>query len=163
MRLQIVRRATVNAPSAKTWRVIAHEFDQIERWSSGIQVSTGSEGEGLDGAPVAGRYCDTSQERFTHYNEQAMDFGYQMVDPPWFLRGIGNHWRVQALAPDKSLIEMKPVIDCHPLFGVLLAPVLKLVGRIVADRTFAELVHYIEHDTPHPRKRKAQQKLSKVH
>ncbi|MEM7134341.1 MAG: SRPBCC family protein [Chloroflexota bacterium] len=155
MRLQINRRVTVNAPASKTWRVIAHEFGEIERWSSGIKVSRGtSEDTAPEGAPIAGRHCDAIQERFTHFDEQAMEFGYEMVDPPWFVRNIGNSWRVHSLEPDKSIIEMRPEIECHLILGLFIAPLLKLFGRIVVDRTFAEVAYYIENDQPHPRKQK---------
>ena len=159
MRIKMNRQIEINAPAEKVWRILAHEFEYIDRWSSGITKSKAStDGSIPEGAKVCGRVCDTVLEEFTHYDEEAKRFGYRMIDPPWFIRSIGNNWSVRPLEPNKSVVEMRPEIDLNPILALLLIPLIKIGGGIVADRTFQELKYYVEHDKPHPRKLKAQQK-----
>ena len=68
MVIRMQRQITINAPASKVWRVLAHDFEHIDRWSSGISKSKASTaGSVPEGAQVCGRFCDTVQEEFTHY------------------------------------------------------------------------------------------------
>jgi hypothetical protein len=88
-----------------------------------------------------------------------MRFGYQATEGrPWFLKRAENHWVVRALGPQTSVVESRAELDVGLFPGVFLAPLLKLLMGRVGAQFSEELKYYVEHDQPHPRKLKAQQK-----
>jgi hypothetical protein len=167
MHIYFKDRIVINAPAAKVWRVLAHEFDTIGLWASAIPASRGlSEVPAPAAAGVGARVCATAvpgfgeiRETFTSYDEDAMHFAYKATEGrPWFIKQAANHWRVRALGPSTSEVEAWAEIEVSLFPGVLLAPLLKLqLGRTGAQ-TFDDLKYYVEHDQVHLRKLKAQQK-----
>jgi Polyketide cyclase / dehydrase and lipid transport len=167
MHLHFSNQITINAPATKVWRVLAHEFASIGQWVSAIPHSQAvTDIPALDGAQVAGRVCATAvpgfdavQEQFMYYDEQAMRFAYQATDGrPWFVKRAENHWVVRSLGPQISVAESRAELELSLFPGVFLSPLLKLlIGRVAAQFS-EELKYYVEHDQPHPRKLKAQQK-----
>ncbi|VAW43629.1 hypothetical protein MNBD_CHLOROFLEXI01-915 [hydrothermal vent metagenome] len=165
MRIEVKDQITVNAPATEVWRVLAHEFENIDRWSSGTTESGAVEqGSIPEGAKVCGRVCDGIREDFTYYDEQAGRFGYKGIDLPWyfFINRIENNWSVNSLEPNKSVVEMRPEIDINPFLGLFLKLLMPLIKKNLGTRTLEELKYYVENDQPHPRKVKAQQKQRKV-
>ena len=170
MRLQIREEITVNAPATKVWRVLAHEFESVGMWSSGVTESMAiSDMPVLEGARVGGRVCLSDgfggdvQEAFTYYDEQAMRFGYEAVgDIPIFFKSAGNNWHVQELDPNNSVVEFRADVDLKLFPGFILLLLFPLVRKVWGRRTLEELKYYVEHDQPHPRKVKAQQKQMNV-
>jgi hypothetical protein len=167
MRIQLNDQITINAPAQKVWRVLGHEFANIGQWVSAIPHSQAViDIPAPDGAEVAGRVCATAvpgfaavREQFTYYDEQAMRFAYQASDGrPFFIKRAENHWAVRALGPQTSVVESRAELDLSLFPGVFLAPLLKLLMGRVAAQFSEELKYYVEHDRPHPRKLKAQQK-----
>ena len=76
--MKIYRTITIDRPADEIWKLIAHDFDKAELWMDPIPRSCAiGMGEGLDGAPMAGRLCDLSKnpqgakvrEVITHYSE----------------------------------------------------------------------------------------------
>jgi hypothetical protein len=167
MRIHFKDRIVINAPAAKVWRVLAHEFDTIGLWASAIPVSRGLlEVPPPAGAAVGARVCATAvpgfgeiRETFTSYGEDAMHFAYEATEGrPWFIQRAENHWTVHALSPSTSEVEAWAEVEVSLFPGVLLAPLLKLqLGRVGAQ-TFEDLKYFVEHDQVHLRKLKAQQK-----
>lgn len=170
MRLQMRDEIKINAPAAKVWRVLAHEFDTVDRWSSGIKESMAiMDMPVLEGAMVGGRVCLSDgiggdvQEAFTYYDEQEMRFGYEAIgDIPMFFKSAGNNWRVIELDPNNSVVEFSADVDLKIFPGTFLLLLFPLVKKVWGSRTLEELKYYIEHDKPHPRKVKAQQKQMKL-
>ena len=152
---------TINAPASKVWQVVGHEFAEIERWSSGIGVSKAATGgKAPEGCDISGRYCDSIQEELTHYSDKEMRFSYVMVDPPFFLKSIGNSWQVRATGPNESVVEFRPEIECSFGWGLILAPLFRIGGPWMARRVLEELKYYVENGEPHPRKSKAMRKAT---
>jgi Polyketide cyclase / dehydrase and lipid transport len=167
MHLQLKSHMTINASAKKVWRVLAHDFDTIGQWASAIPTSQAvTDLSAPAGAQVGGRVCATAvpgfadvQETFTYYDEPSMRFGYQATEGrPWFLKHAENHWVVRSLGPHTSLVEARAELDVSLFPGLFLAPLLKLHMGRVGVRSFEELKYYVEHDQPHPRKLKTQQK-----
>jgi Polyketide cyclase / dehydrase and lipid transport len=167
MRIHLNNQMTISAPAQKVWRVLAHEFASIGQWVSAIPHSQAvTDVPAPDGAEVAGRVCATAvpgfaavREQFTSYDEQAMRFAYQATEGrPFFIKRAENHLAVRSLGPETSIVESRAELDVSLFPGVFLAPLLKLLTGRVAAQFFEELKYYVEHDQPHPRKLKAQQK-----
>jgi hypothetical protein len=161
---------TINAPAQKVWRVLAHEFEHIGRWASVIPHSHALADRPLpDGAQVCGRICGAAiagvsavHESFIYYDEQGMRFGYEAIEGlPTFITLARNHWSVRALTPDTSLVAARGELEMRWFPGLLLMPLLRFQLGRAADQLFEELKYYVEHDQPHPRKLKAQQKQTR--
>jgi hypothetical protein len=161
----------INAPAQKVWRVLAHEFGTVGQWASSIPESQAvSDIPAPAGAAVGGRMCATAvpgfgdvRETFTYYDEHSMHFGYEPTEGrPWFIKHAENHWLVRSLESETSLVESRAELDLGLFTGVFLAPLLKLFMGRVGAQFFEELKYYVEHDQPHPRKLKAQQKHLKA-
>jgi len=167
MHLQLKNHMTINASAEKVWRVLAHEFASIGQWASSIPTSQAlPDLPAPAGAEVGGRVCSTAvpgfgdvQEHFTYYDEPSMRFVYQAAEGrPWFLKHAENHWMVRSLGPTTSLVKARAEIDVSLFPGLFLAPLFKLQMGRTGVQSFEELKYYVEHDQPHPRKLKAQQK-----
>lgn len=171
MHLQMKGQIIINASAQKVWHILAHEFGSVGQWASSIPVSQPvPDAPAPAGAVVGGRVCTTAvpgvaavREMFTYYDEASMRFGYEPTEgQPWFVRHAENHWAVHSIEPEASLVESRAELELAPFPGVLLAPLLKLFMGRVGARFFKELKYYAEHDQPHPRKLKAQQKSMRV-
>ena len=121
------------------------------------------------GATVGGRICLSNgfggdvQEAFTDYDEEGMRFGYQAIgDLPRFFKRAGNHWHVQELGPNQSLVAFRAEIEMKFFPGLFMVPLTPLIKRIWGTRTLEELKYYVEHDQPYPRTVEARQKQMKV-
>jgi hypothetical protein len=167
MQLQFKGQRRINAPAYKVWRVLAHEFGNIGQFASAIPASkVVTDIPAPEGAQVAGRVCTTNvpgvaavRETFTYYDEQSMRFGYEATEGrPWFVKRAENHWVVRPLGADTSVVESRAELEMRLFPGVFLAPLVKLFMGRVGVRFFEELKYFVEHDQPHPRKLKAQQK-----
>jgi hypothetical protein len=167
VQIQLNDHITINASAEKVWRVLAHEFGSIGQYASAILASQAvTDIPAPDGAEVAGRMCATAvpgfdavREQFTYYDERAMRFGYQATEGrPWFIKHAENHWVVRSLGPQTSVVESRAELELSLFPGVFLAPLLKLLMGRVGAQFSEELKYFVEHDQPHPRKLKSQQK-----
>jgi Polyketide cyclase / dehydrase and lipid transport len=167
MYIHLNDRITINASAKKVWRILAHDFGNIGQWASAIPASKAvAELPVPEGAEVGGRVCSTAvpgfsdiQESFMFYDEQSMSFAYQATEGrPWFLKQAENHWAVRSLGPNTSLVETWAETDISLFPGLFLAPLFKLQMGRIGTKSLEELKYYLEHDQPHPRKLKAQQK-----
>lgn len=167
MRVQVNDEMIVNAPASQVWRVLAHEFDQIGQWSSGVTESRAIvDVPILEGAKVGGRVClsdgflgGEAQEAFTHYDEKTMRFGYKgMGELPWPFKSGGNNWSVRSLDTNKSLVAFSAEVDLHLLPGIFMLLLKPIFKKVLGTWTLEELKYYVEHDKAHPRKLKQQVK-----
>ena len=168
MHIQVKDQVTVDAPASKAWRILAQEFDRIDKWSSGIAESRGITNVSIpEGATVGGRFClspgsgGDATEAFTYYDKQAMRFGYKAIGElpwPWLLKEAENNWQVSPISSEKSIVEFRAEVEVATLPGLILIPLLPLMKKFLGTRTLEELKFYVEHDQPHPRKLKALQK-----
>lgn len=167
MIVQVKNQIRIDVPAQKSWKILAHDFDKIDQWCSLIHESKATRDSVIPPeAKVGGRVClggpgGDAQETFTAYDEQAMAFSYQALGKlPPFLNRAGNNWSVQSLQNHQSLVQFRGEVDLNFL-GILLLPLLELVGWWMGNRVCQELKYFAEHDQPHPRKVKLQQKLLK--
>jgi len=121
MHKQVKEKMIINAQASKVWRILAHEFEYVAVWSSGLTDSMAMMDSQIpDGAFVGGRVCLSHgfggdvEEAFTYYDEEGMRFGYQAVgDLPSYFNSAENNWQVQSLEPNKSLVTFKAKIDLN--------------------------------------------------
>ncbi len=164
MRFVIIEEIIINAPAREVWHILAHEFDKVEQWSTGILKS-----EALidipipEGASVGGRACYTDNvfgnsayEAFTYYDEQAMRFGYKAIrELPRFFKSGENNWGVTAVDKDSCEVAFFAIVETDFLTGLVMMPLFPIIKKIFGSRTLEELKYFVEHGKPHPRGRNA--------
>lgn len=166
MHKQVKAHIIIDAPASKAWRILAHEFDNIDKWSSGIDESKPLINLSVpDGATVGGRVCLSDglggdvEEAFTYYDEETMRFGYKgLGELPLFMKSAENNWTVHSLKSNKSRVEFRAEVEIATIPALFMTPLMPILKKLLGTRTLEEFKYYVENDQPHPRKLKAQQK-----
>ncbi|MEM7112135.1 MAG: SRPBCC family protein [Chloroflexota bacterium] len=169
--MQITRSILINAPLEKVWHVLAHNFDQVDQWSSGVSLSGIAEADSsardsasVEDAGMAGRMCLTAfgkcYEIFEAYDEQEHTFTYraQFDKPIPGVKSARNTWRVEAVSPSQSRFTMTGQTELNLFPGLLMGILFRFQVPKVLKENLEEAKHYIETGKPHPRKIKAMQK-----
>lgn len=148
----------INAPAAEVWAVLAHEFAEIDKWSSTVRgsrvidISEVPEGyEVAPSAPIPGREtaspAGTFREIFTMYSDEQMELTFQADGLPSIITYMADTQRVIPLDDGRSLVTFDVTMAVSGIFRVF-GPILK--GRFAS--TFGlvqeELKIYIETGQP---------------
>ncbi|MEM7028613.1 MAG: SRPBCC family protein [Chloroflexota bacterium] len=153
--MDVIRKITVNASAEKLWQILADDYDKVGEWTSEIHVSTPN-----PDLPVGqGRVCTTpnfgdAKETITEFDETRRAFSYtaELASMPFFVREVGNSWRVEAKGENRSVVHMHMKGKLLPIFAQLMGPIMKKQMAKSADVVLEELVYYAENDEVHPRK-----------
>ncbi|MEM9950205.1 MAG: SRPBCC family protein [Chloroflexota bacterium] len=151
----------INVPASDVWHILAHQFDRIGEWSSGIEHSSPNlKAIKLDDAPMAGRVCDVPafgkiEETFIAYDEQAKTYTYEArVGLPFFVTSAQNSWQVNAIDANTCSVRFDAELTLIPFVGVILAIPMRIrLARIIKNIT-EELKYYAETGAIHPRKQR---------
>ena len=170
MKFQVKEQMKINAPASEVWHILAHEFDKVSEWSSGLTASEPSRDIPIpEGALVGGRLCYSDgiggdvEEAFTYYDEAGMRFGYEAVgDIPAFFKQAENNWQVRELNGNQSIVSFLAHGEMTFFPGIFLLLFFPIVKKVWGTQTLEELKYYVENGRPHPRKIKAQQKQIKT-
>ena len=158
--MKITKNITVAANPADVWRVIAEEYDQVDRWASAVERSMAvAGGSAPGGAPVAGRTCETSlgpfKERIVEYDETNHRLAYEASGEkmPFFVKNMTARWRLSQVKPGTTDVAMTLDVRLLPVFNVLMALPMKIqLGKVVQE-SIEECKHFVETGEPHPRKK----------
>lgn len=144
----------INAPAEDVWAALAHEFAEIDKWSSTVSESRAIDASEVpDGwevaptAPIPGRETTSPagafREIFTMYSDENMEFTFRADGLPSIIAYMADTQRVIHLAEGRSLVTFDVTMEAKGSFKVL-GPILK--GRFAS--TFGlvqeELKAYVE-------------------
>ena len=159
--MKITRTLQVNAPPERVWDILGPNYVRAGDWASSVYVSGARPGTPkIEGAPAAGRVCETSLGAFTEtieaYEPARRHVAYSATGAkmPGFVRSLRNEWTVHP-SGGGSRVEMALNADIAFPFNLLMGPLMKLQFRKVLREATEELKHYAETGRPHPRKTKA--------
>ncbi|MEM6457467.1 MAG: SRPBCC family protein [Acidobacteriota bacterium] len=161
MLVSIVRRVTLDASADAAWRVIAEQFDQVDRWASDVHRATSRPGAAAHpaaaDAPVAGRACATPlgpvEESIVLYDAQTRTLAYEAEAPdmPFFVRGLRNRWTVTEIDRGRTQVQTRVTVDLMAPFGWVMGPLMKRqIGKLLSTAV-DDLKVYVETGRPHPR------------
>ena len=157
--MEIAKTATINAPPAKAWDLLGPNYQCAGDWASSVFASRPRPGPPqVDGAPVAGRVCETSLGPFTEtivgYRPEEMRLSYQATGDkmPGFVRSLTASWALDPVGPGKTRVSMTLVADLAPPFNVLMGWMMRRQFNKVLSESIEEFKHYVETGGPHPRK-----------
>lgn len=150
----------VAAGADDVWRVIADEYGQVDRWASAVERSEPvSSGDILDGAPMAGRTCQTSlgpfKEEIVRYDKGQFEIAYAATGDkmPFFVKGMVANWKLFEKSAGQTDVQMALTVKLLPVFNILMALPMKIqLGKVVRE-SLEECKHFVETGTPHPRKK----------
>lgn len=155
--MEVIRQLKVNAPAEKLWQILAEDYDRVGEWTSEIAQSSPNP----DLPTGEGRVCATPgfgdvKETITAFNESERQFSYaaEISTFPFFVKSVGNTWRVEADGPNRTVVHMHLQARLLPVFAQLMGPVMKRQMGKSADTILEELKHYAETGQIHPRKQR---------
>ncbi len=147
--MQFTKTKTINAPTDRVWKVVAHGFDQVGDWSSAVASSSrNTDAPTPDGATVGGRVCATPgfgdlTEAFTSYSEDDKDFVFEVDGMPSFITLARNHTTVRPAGADRSEVELEVTIETNAL-GKLMGPIFAIKLKSTLNTFLDELAAYVE-------------------
>lgn len=157
--MEFKKNLTIDAPSDRVWEVVAHEFDQVGIWSSGVATS----GPNLDvavpdGATVGGRVCATPgfgdlNETFTSYSEENKQFTFAVSGMPSFITLAQNTVKVRPTGNDTTDVSLHIQMETNAV-GRLIGPMFSIKLKATLNTFLDELKAYIERDEVSSKKRK---------
>ncbi len=155
--MQVKRELTINASADKLWQIIGEDYNNVGDWTSEVPSSKPNP----DLPAGEGRVCSTSgfgdaKETITEYDERrrALSYVAEVEKMPFFVRQMGNSWRIEARDDNRSVVHMHLKGDLLPVFSQLMGPIMKRQLAKSADTILEELKYYAETDKIHPRKQK---------
>ncbi|GFE65717.1 SRPBCC family protein [Litoreibacter roseus] len=157
----------IDASAEKVWSLLGPRFGDISEWCATVSASQLTNRPAApQGAPAAGRHCETTfgpfDEMFQHYDPNARTLAYEATSPklPFFIKRLTNRFTVEPLGDGRCRVTMNSGADMTQPFRTLMAPMMKISMGKSLKGLVEELKYFAEHDTPHPRKVKAQAKVS---
>ncbi len=152
----------INSSAAEGWEVLAEQFDHVSEWAVGVYDSSPLPGEcHFSGTRIAGRSCVTFagkvSEKFTEFDPEKRRFSYVAVfeDAPAYIPFVEGKASYQVKPVDNK--QCVVVVDFSqkfkPVIGWLLRPLFQKFTQKICIKGLDALKYFVEHGTPHPRKR----------
>lgn len=79
---------------------------------------------------------------------------------PFFVTKATNDWQLTKLDPQKTKLKIKMEAGLKGIIGWLMQPMMKKKMNKLGNELAEDFAYYVENGKPHPRKLKAQEKLS---
>ncbi|MBV7337433.1 SRPBCC family protein, partial [Chloroflexi bacterium TSY] len=125
--LDIHLEKEIDAPAEEVWAVLAHEFAEIDKWSSTVNVSRTLEDREVPPgfavaaeAPIPGRSTTSPvgeiHEIFTMYCEENMEYTFRAAELPFLLAYAHNTHRVVSIGDDRSLLTFDLRMELSGIF-----------------------------------------------
>lgn len=157
--MKIQKTIIVNVPAAKVWDILGHNFARIGEWDASVSSSVARDDiPKVDGAPYAGRVCETSfgtiSERFTTYDERGMSYSFQGdISSPVF-SNVLNTVSVTAVDENTAKVVASPDVDLT-FFGTVISPLVRFGLGGAIQKGLEDLKYFAETGAISPRKHAA--------
>jgi len=157
--MEFTKHLNINASTNRVWEVVAHDFDGVGMWSSGVASSGPNIDAAVpDGATVGGRICATPgfgnlEETFTEYSEEDKQFTFVVSGMPSFITLAQSTVRVQATDSESASVSLHVQMETNAL-GTVMGPMFAIKLKTTLNTFLDELKVYIENDEVSSKKRK---------
>ena len=155
--MEVKRQVTINASADKLWQILGTDYDRVGEWTSEVPSSAPNP----DLPAGQGRVCKTdgfgdAKETITRFDEQRRELAYvaEIEKMPFFVREMGNSWRVEPQGANQSVVHMHMQGKLMPVFKQLMSGAMSKQLSKSADTVLEELKYYAETGKIHPRKQK---------
>ena len=120
----------INAPADEVWKVLAHQFSEINQWSATVEKSWAVDASDVPAgfevapdAPVAGRVTISpvleATEILTMYSDENKEFTFRAAGLPFFVNLIQNTQRVVPIDDENSMITFDVHMEPSGIFKVI--------------------------------------------
>lgn len=156
--MKIVRTVTINKPIDQVWQAIGADYKDAGLWSSAIYASAATDGRPIEGAPVAGRVCETTLGPFTEsiveFDPSQHKLGYVASGDkmPGFVKQLKGSWRLSEINADSTVVVMQFDANIAPPFEFLMGWMMKRQFDKAITVSLEDLKFYVENGKRHPRK-----------
>ena len=153
--MKIEKTIVVNVPAARVWDILGHNFARIGDWDASVSRSVVRDDiPKLEGAPYAGRVCETVlgtiSERFTTFDDHGMTYSFQGdISTPVFTNAI-NTVTVKAIDEHTTRVTTGPDVDLT-WFGTAISPLVWLHVGSVIQKGLEDLKYFAETGNISPR------------
>ncbi len=157
--MEFKKSLNIKATADRVWEVVAHDFDGVGMWSSGVASSGPNIDASVpDGATVGGRICATPgfgdlKETFTEYSEENKQFRFVVSGMPSFITLAQNTVQVQATGLESASVSLHIQMETNTL-GRVMGPMFAIKLKTTLNTFLDELKVYIENDEVSSKKRK---------
>ncbi len=145
--MEITRETTINAPVERVWELLAHRFEDIADWFSGVSASEALPGQAGDQV-AAGRVCTTARgnltERITDLDDTARRFTFVIDGLPGFVAHAANTFQVEPGPDGTSRVSFRVVMTLKPLASVVMGWMFKRKINETGDQILADFKVYAE-------------------
>lgn len=166
--MRFTKTTNMNASAQQVWKVFAHDFDDAHLWMASVPKSyAAANGEEFEGAQSAGRVCELdtggikASEKFLAYDEAAKTctIRIEFIGTPGVFPVQHNtvEFSIVDAGEGQSVMTWNFSSKLKP-WAFAIWPLIRIGFGVFVGQIIAELKHYVEHGTPHPRKIKANQK-----
>jgi hypothetical protein len=161
--MQLTKQAIIDASAEDVWSVVAHEFDRIGSWATGVPASHEvADAAAPPGCPVGARTCRTTmgmfpevEERIVAYDEGGRTLTYEPVrGMPGFVARARTKWNVIAIDERRSRVSFSATVTTRGFAAPLMALAMRVQMVRAGAHALDDLRHYAEHGKPSPRKQR---------
>lgn len=156
--MKIAKSVNVNAPTDEVWDILGPNYLRVGDWASSVHLSDAKPGPiTIEGAPAAGRTCETSLGPFTEtieeYDAEAHRIAYSATGAkmPGFVRSLVARWKLTPTGPSSTRVEMAMDADIAQPFRTLMGWMMERQFGSVIDTTLDDLRIYAETGLPSER------------
>ncbi len=149
MGINMKKTLRVNRDADHVWDIVAHDFENVGRWSSAV-VSSGLNPEAAvpEGASVGGRVCDVPgigdlKETFTAFDNDRKQFTFQVTGMPSFITLAQNTVTVRPVGAGASDVSLNIEMETNAI-GKVMGPMFKIRLTKTLDSFLTELKDYAE-------------------
>lgn len=142
---------TINVSADSLWAIL-REFDKVAEWTSTLKHSEGHGEAQLDGATCNKRECETNfrsngkaVEELTLFSDEKKELAYELIEgAPGFVKYASNHWTVEAIGPNQSIVHMDIIMRLKKFQGFFLSKAIIKVMKKQVRIVQSELKIYAE-------------------
>ena len=156
--MEIKKEIVINRPADEVWEVLGNQFSAAHKWARSLKHSEGYGEPQLQHAHCNNRACDTTQgkikEVIKSFDPNHYKLSYEVIEGfPFFVKSGVNTWQ---LTPQGSTtkVNVHLVIQTGGIFGMVMAPMMKIQMNSLLEGVMQDLKHYVEMGKPSPTKAK---------
>ena len=159
----------INVSADQLWAMVGTGFEDAYLWATTVDHSVGNGTAQFEGASCDERSCDVSAkgfdkivEKVTKYNDQEMNFAYDVTDGmPSFMHSAKNDWTVVSVGPNQSKLVMKADFRVKGLMGNIMKGMMKNKMEDLLEVVLNDAKVYAETGSPSSEKLARIEELAK--
>lgn len=161
--IEVTQEIKINKSSEEVWEVMGNQFTQVHLWSTNFKESKAGGNPKLAQLDYLHRVTLTERgktvQEMDAYDAQNHSLSYHITEGlPKIAKLAKAVWSLDSISKEQTTANFLFIMETNGLIGTLLKPVFTKKITQSAAEIAEDLKHYVEHNTPHPRKVASQNK-----